>query len=231
MASYGQFCAIARTHEAVGGRWTLLIVRELLCGSRHFNEIRRGVPRISRTMLAERLKALADVGVVRRLCEGSGCSYALTDAGRELEPVLGAMAVWGQRWLPRGDVGEDLDLEPLLVDMARRVRPAAAPMEPVVIRFDMAGQATPRFLLVRRTEAALCVHNPGFAERLRVRGPLAALAGWWRGDFELAEARRAGLVIDGDRSAASAFAGWFERYRFAEVAPALEGARDPIPAS
>ena len=55
MSGYGQFCAVARAHEALGGRWTLLIVRELLSGASRFNEIRRGIPRISRTMLSERL--------------------------------------------------------------------------------------------------------------------------------------------------------------------------------
>ncbi|KGM29988.1 winged helix-turn-helix transcriptional regulator, partial [Inquilinus limosus] len=84
MAGYGQFCAVARAHEVLGGRWTLLVVRELLCGSRRFNDIRRGIPRISRTMLSERLQALAAIGAVERAEGEHGPEYGLTEAGREL---------------------------------------------------------------------------------------------------------------------------------------------------
>jgi len=101
MADYGQFCSVARAHEAIGGRWTLLVVRELLCGSRRFNDIRRGIPRISRTMLSERLQELAHVGAIMRIDGENGPQYALTEAGRELMGIVGALGTWGQRWLPR----------------------------------------------------------------------------------------------------------------------------------
>src|SRR5271168_4807146 len=127
MTGYGQFCSVARAHEALGGRWTLLIVRELLCGSRRFNDIRRGIPRISRTMLSERLQALADIGVVTRIGGRHGPEYVLTDAGLELAGMVGALGTWGQRWLPRRPDDEDLDLEPLLIDMQRRVKVSALP--------------------------------------------------------------------------------------------------------
>src|SRR5580693_1941133 len=99
MAGYGQFCSIARAHEALGGRWTLLIVRELLCGGRRFNTIRRGIPRISRTMLSERLQALVDVGAVGRSDGPGGPEYSLTPAGEELAGLVTAFGAWGQRWL------------------------------------------------------------------------------------------------------------------------------------
>src|SRR5262245_61311532 len=113
MVGYGQFCSVARAHEVVGGRWTVLVVREILCGSRRFNDIRRGIPRISRTMLSERLQALALVGAVARLDGAHGPEYALTEAGKELAVLVSALATWGQRWLPREPVAEDVDLEPL----------------------------------------------------------------------------------------------------------------------
>src|SRR5215470_11439087 len=81
MTGYGQFCSMARAHEALGGRWTLLVVREILSGSRRFNDIRRGIPRISRTVLSERLRALAYLGAVARIDGPHGPEYALTDAG------------------------------------------------------------------------------------------------------------------------------------------------------
>jgi DNA-binding HxlR family transcriptional regulator len=218
MTAYGQFCAVARAHEALGGRWTLLVVRELLMGSRRFNDIRRGIPRISRTMLSERLQALVEIGAVERGDGPHGPEYALTESGRDLLGLVGALASWGQKWLPRHAESEDLDLDPLLVDMRRRVRFAALPKEPVVLRFEV-DRKKPSFLLLKPGEASLCSENPGFPE-LGLRAPLAALVAWWRGDVDFARAQRMGLRLDGPKPLARAFPGWFERYLFAGIAPA-----------
>jgi len=223
MTGYGQFCAVARAHEVLGGRWTLLVVRELLCGSRRFSDIRRGIPRISRTMLTERLQSLVLIGAVARVEGEHGPEYALTEAGTELAPLIGALGTWGQRWLPRRAGDEDLDLEPVLVDMRRRVRPQALPAAPMVVRFELDGQPR-RFMLLRPSEASLCGHNPGFPEPLRVGGRLPALVAWWRGDVGVAEAQRLGLEILGPRALARAFPGWFDRYLFADIPPAAAGA-------
>lgn len=220
MAGYGQFCAVARAHEAVGGRWTILVVRELLCGSRRFNDIRRGIPRISRTMLSERLHALTIVGAVARVEGEQGPEYVLTDAGKELMGLVSALASWGQKWLPREATSEDLDLEPLLVDMQRRVRLEALPREPIVTRFEIRG-SRPRFLLLKTSEVSVCTHNPGFPEPLRVRSPLSALVAWWRGDASFAEAQRMGLTLQGEKTFARAFPGWFQCYKFAHIGPAM----------
>jgi DNA-binding HxlR family transcriptional regulator len=219
MTAYGQFCSIARAHEILGGRWTLLVVREILCGSRHFNEIRRGIPRISKTMLSERLQSLALAGVVERVAGAEGPEYALTKAGQELISVVSAFGTWGQRWIPRRPKDEDLDLEPLFVDLRRRVREDALPQGPIVVRFEIKG-SRPRFLLLKIGEVSLCAHNPGFPEPLCVRGPLAALVGWWRGDVSFAEAQRQGLSLTGPYSLRRAFPGWFGRYLYAQIAPA-----------
>ncbi len=219
MTGYGQFCSVARAHEVLGGRWTLLVVRELLCGSRRFNDIRRGIPRISRTMLSERLQALAGVGAVARTEGVHGPEYALTAAGEDLAGLVAALGQWGQTWLPRRADEEDLDLEPLLVDMQRRVRVSALPKAPVVVRFEIEGKP-PRIMLLKASEVSLCARNPGFPELLRVSARLGALVAWWRGDASFIEAQRMGLSIEGPRAAARAFPGWFERYQLAEVAPA-----------
>jgi DNA-binding HxlR family transcriptional regulator len=219
MTGYGQFCAMARAHEVLGGRWTLLVVRELLCGSRRFNDIRRGIPRISRTMLSERLQALTFAGAVVRVDGEHGPEYALTEAGNELASLVSALGTWGQRWLPRHPAEEDIELEPLLIDMQRRVRFEALPKEPMVVRFEVQ-RNKPRFMLLKSSEASVCVQNPGFPEPLRVRSPLAPLVAWWRGDATFAEAQRTGLTVEGPRALARAFPAWFERYMFAHVEPA-----------
>ncbi|WP_026869021.1 winged helix-turn-helix transcriptional regulator [Inquilinus limosus] len=220
MAGYGQFCAVARAHEVLGGRWTLLVVRELLCGSRRFNDIRRGIPRISRTMLSERLQELAAIGAVERVEGEHGPEYVLTEAGRELAGLVGALGSWGQRWLPRRAEAEDLDLEPVLVDLRRRVDFGALPRDPLVVRFEIRGHR-PRFLLLTPAEASLCTHNPGFPEPLRVHGTLPALVAWWRGDRGFAGAQRLGLAVEGPRALARAFPGWFLRYQLAGIGPAV----------
>jgi DNA-binding HxlR family transcriptional regulator len=224
MKSHGQFCSIARTLDLLGERWTLLVVRELLGGTTRFNDVRRGVPRISRTMLSARLRTLHDAGVVtRQPDEAGGPTYTLTDAGRELAGVLRELGTWGQRWLPRTTPRVELDADLLLWDMRRRVRLDALPAAPVVVRVelsDVRGRAGVRFLLLRRSEVSLCAENPGFPEELSLRASLRTLTAWWRGDLSLAEARAEGLLVDGRRERVRDFPRWFPRYAFADVAPA-----------
>ena len=126
---------------------------------------------------------------------------------------------WGQRWLARAQANEDLDLEPVLVDMQRRVRFAALPKAPFVVRFEVRGHQ-PNFMLLKKTEASLCHQNPGFPELVCLRGPLAALVAWWRGDVSFVSAQRMGLAIDGPKAFARAFPKWFDLYPFAHIGPA-----------
>ena len=210
---------MARAHEVLGGRWTLLIVREILSGSRRFNDIRRGVPRVSRTVLSERLQELVLVGAIARTDGPHGPEYELTEAGRELVTLVSALGTWGQRWLTREPSKEDLDLEPVLVDMQRRVSFPALPKQPLVVRFEIRGHRR-RFMLLKKNEVSLCERNPGFPEPVCVRGPLAALVAWWRGDMSFVEAQRIGLTIEGPKAFTRAFPKWFKLYPFANIEPA-----------
>ena len=224
MKSYGQFCSMARALDLLGERWTLLIVRELLCGSRRFGDMQRGIPRISRTMLSARLRELADAGVVER--HGGGPEYRLTPAGVELAAVVRELGTWGQRWLPRDLHSNELDVRALVWDIHRRVRRDALPEKPLVVRIeltDVRGDAGRHYLLLRRSEVSLCTVNPGFPEELRLRADRRTLTGWWRGDLTFRQALGTGLVLEGRREWVRAFPGWFERYLFAAVAPASPG--------
>ncbi len=192
-------------------------------GSRRFGDIRRGIPRISRTMLSARLRELVDLGVLARTEENGAPTYALTEAGRELEAVVRDLGVWGQRWLPRTLPNEDLDADTVVWDVRRRVCLDALPPVPVVVRIelsDVRGRAGTRFLLLRRSEVSLCSENPGFPDELRIRSSLRTFTAWWRGDLSLSQARSAGMAIEGRREWVRAFPSWFLRYAFAEVAPA-----------
>ena len=223
MKSYGQFCSMARALDLLGERWTLLIVRELLCGSRRFGEIQRGIPRISRTMLAARVRELADADVIERLDGAAGPEYRLTAAGLELAAVVRELGTWGQRWLSRALHPDELDARPLVWDIHRRVRRDALPEKPLVVRIelsDVRGAAARHYLLLRRSEVSLCTVNPGFPEELCLRTTRRTLIAWWRGDLTFRQAIEAGMTLEGRRDWVRAFPGWFERYLFAGVGPA-----------
>ena len=223
MKSYGQFCSIARALDLLGERWSLLIVREVLCGGRTFGDIRRGIPRISRTMLAARLHELVDAGVLeRRGAEG----YELTESGQDLMGVVSAVGTWGQKWLPRALEPDELDIDPVIWDMRRRVDLAALPRRPTVVRIELVDlrRSAIRYLLLRPSEVSLCSTNPGFPEALEVKTDRRTLIGWWRGDFSYAQAKQRGLRVRGPSALARAFPTWFQRYMLADVAPERDDA-------
>jgi DNA-binding HxlR family transcriptional regulator len=125
-SSYHQFCPVAKVTELLDQRWTMLIIRELLLGSRHFNDIRRGVPKMSPSLLSKRLHDLTRAGIVERRKDGHEVEYTLTAAGKELQAVVESLGVWGMRWIGRiGD--EDLDPKLLMWDLHRHVDAALVP--------------------------------------------------------------------------------------------------------
>ncbi|HZC95089.1 MAG TPA: winged helix-turn-helix transcriptional regulator, partial [Bradyrhizobium sp.] len=136
-------------------------------------------PRISKTMLSERLQELIAIGAVERHDGTSGPEYELTASGKGISSVVMALGTWGQRFLPRQSEKENLDAEPLFVDMQRRVRSDALPARPIVVRFEIDGMKR-RFLLLKASEISFCLVNPGFPEPLLVRAKLPVLVAWWR---------------------------------------------------
>ena len=138
MIDYGQFCTVARGAEIIGQRWTPLVVRELLCGSTHFNDIHRGVPRMSRSLLATRLRTLEEAGVVRRVRTRSGVEYRLTSAGEELRPIVVALGHWGARWIGSRLKRDQLDAGFLMWDIRRFMNVDECPEERrIVIHFRL----------------------------------------------------------------------------------------------
>jgi DNA-binding HxlR family transcriptional regulator len=220
---YAQFCPIARATEILGERWTPLVVRELLSGSVRFNELQRGVPRMSSSLLSQRLKELQHVGIVeRRAVEGArGFEYHLTDAGRELFPILERMGLWAQRWV-RADLIADANLDPdlLMWDIRRRVIGQAFPRsERFVLRFEFTGvPANRRFYWVvcHGEDVDLCLRDPGFAVDLFVSSALRTLTEIWLGHLPLENAiRDEKMRLDGSRGDMAAFRSWFALSLFA----------------
>ena len=226
MGGYGQFCPVAKAAEIVAERWTPLVLRELLCGSRRFADLHRGVPLMSRALLVQRLRQLEDAGIVRSAPKprGRGREYGLTPAGEELRPVIDGFGEWGQRWA-RSQLGRgDLDPGLLMWDIHRRVNVDRLPERRVVVRFDFRGVPrasrcpTTWWLILHRPEIDLCLKHPGFEVDLVVHADVAALTRVWMGDVRLGDAMRQGLIrLDGLPSVARVFPTWLALSSFATV--------------
>ncbi len=207
---YGQFCPVAVASEIFAERWTPIILRELVLGSRGFNEIHRGVPRISRALLAKRLRELAASGVI----EAADGGYRLTDAGHELGEVVKSLGAWGARWT--APVQRDrLDARLLTWDMRRRFDVERLPEARTVVRFDFRGvpaaHKAPRtyWFLLECPEVDLCFTEPGFEVDLFVDADLASFVRVWLGDVPMRQAIREGAIkLSGVREAVRDFPSW-----------------------
>ncbi len=229
MKGYGQFCPVAKAAELLDERWTLLVIRELLCGSRRFNDIRRGVPRMSPTLLSRRLKELVRAGVVDRVEVPGGVEYVLTPPGEELRPIVEGVGAWAIRWMPElGD--EDHDPHLLLWDMHRRIDLEAVPEQRVVVQFsfgDLSGKNRDWWLVIHDDEVDICDDDPGFPGTLHVRCDLPTLVRIWRGDQTWGEALRAGVLsVDGPSRMQRALPSWLQLSPFAGVT--RPGAYEPL---
>ena len=186
MTSYGQFCPVAKAMELLDERWTILIVRELLLGSRHFNELRRGVPKMSPALLTKRLRSLERAGVINRSVVGGRSVYTLTAMGEELTTVVEALSAWGIRWI--GELGDaDLDPHLLLWDMHRTVPVDRWPRRRTMVQFvfrDVIGKASTWWLVVAGGEAQVCDFDPGYELDATVMTDLRTLTEIWRGDID-----------------------------------------------
>ncbi len=212
MRTYGQYCPMAKAVEILGDRWTLLILRDLLLGIRHFNELERGLPGISRALLAERLRRLERTGVVqRRVLGGRATEYQLTAAGRALQEVVDVLVRWGTRWA-FGEPDPD-DLDPVLLAwwMRGRVHHDRLPLRQNVVQFDFRGARTQTvWLVLNCSDVSVCLQHPGFDIDLTVTADIATFFRVWLGACTLAEAMRAGLVeIDGLPALVRAFPTWW----------------------
>jgi DNA-binding HxlR family transcriptional regulator len=167
--SYNQFCPVAMAAETLCSRWTLLLLRELILGSTRFNELRRGVPRMSPALLSKRLKDLEAAGIVTRTAvegEPDVLEYRLTEAGKDLRPIIEAVGVWGQRWVTTEATLKNLDSNLLMWDIRRNINPDPMPRGRQTIQFIFGDcpQSERNFWLIvePEKEVDLCVVDPGF---------------------------------------------------------------------
>lgn len=210
---YGQYCPLALAAELLCERWTLLVISRVIDGCSRFNEIHRGVPKISATLLSQRLMQLEHAGLIARkpLETGRGHSYELTDAGRDLDPIIMSLAVWGQKW-SRDLEREDLDPAFLAWSMHTRLNVEAMPETRTVIEFAFSGwgKSFVRFwLVVENGQADMCMKHPGYDVDVTVSSDIRRFVETWRGFRDLRAEIAAGHIrVQGPKDFCDALPDW-----------------------
>ncbi len=237
MKGYGQFCPIAKAAEIFCERWTALVIRNIGAGAQRFNDIHRGVPHMSATLLTKRLRQLEAEGLVQRRRSSSGKSwtYHLTQAGGEFLPLVGALGIWGQRWTRRELEEGELDLGLLIWGLEYSVDPAAFGPDRHVVRISVSDQPEHKrfyWFVCQAGELDLCVSDPGGSTDLYLDATLANLIRVYRGDVALETAMDDGrLRVDGTPKLVRRLRRWFNFDTMAKTPPAEHGpAREIISA-
>ena len=228
MRTYGQFCPIAVGAEIFAERWTPLILRELFSGSTRFNDLERGLPRIPRAMLAQRLRTLEAFGVIeRRTGERQTSGYYLTPAGQDLAGVAIALGDWANEWGHSRIGAHNLDPDFLMWDIHREIVLERLPLGRTVVRIDLTGACQrPYWLVLERPESSLCLVDPGLEIDLFVTADTIAIHKVWVGELELANALSSGAIaLDGLPALCRDFPTWlalgfFTRSKSARLATA-----------
>jgi DNA-binding HxlR family transcriptional regulator len=224
MKGFGQFCPVAKATEVLGEKWTPLIIRELISDDQSFNNLRKGVPLMSPSLLSARLKTLEHAGVVERNKTDAGVTYTLTEAGAELAPVIEQLGVWGQRWA-RSDLSKkDLDPSLLMWDAHRRIDTSYFPEGRSVLRFEFVDYPSKFrlwWLVVTDGEVDICLKDPGYEVTLYVQSTLKSMTQVWVGDMSITKATREKLVkLTGDTDLKKSIASWIGCSVLADIKPA-----------
>jgi len=218
---YKQFCPVAMAAELLCTRWTMVLLRELIAGSTRFNDLRRGVPKMSPTLLSLRLKELEAAGVVERKelkSEKGVFEYHMTESGKDLRPVVEAMGFWGQKWVEARLSLRNLDPSLLMWDMRRNLNPSPLPDGRTVIQFlyrELPESKRSWWLVVEsHGEVDLCWSDPGFDVDLYVSTDLRTMTAIWMG-LTTVEKERAKITLTGNRDISSKMQTWLGLSPFA----------------
>ena len=224
MKGYGQYCPIAKATEVVGERWTNLVIRELAAGSHTFNDLRKGLPLMSPSLLSTRLKTLESAGVVVRSTGNQRVDYHLTEAGEELAHIIWQLGTWGHRWVRSKLTAEDLDPSLLVWDIHRTIDPGFFKARRTVIRIEFTDY-TSKFrlwwLVITRGNVDVCYQDPGYEVDLEMSSDLRTLTAVWMGDSTIMkEIREKTVVLSGSTHLQKNIAVWLGTNYYADVKPA-----------
>lgn len=218
---YGQFCPVAMASEVLCTRWTMLILREFCAGSTRFNELRKGVPRMSPTLLAKRLKELEGAGVIEHVSRNgdSAAEYRLTRSGRDLQEIVMGIGIWGQRWVETRAALDNLDPDLLMWDMRRFVDHAKLPRDKCTVQFqytDLPPAKRDYWLVAENGHADMCSIDPGFDVDLYVVTELRTMTAIWMGVTTVAREINDGrLELTGPRDLCNSMQQWLGLSPFA----------------
>ena len=187
---YGQYCPISRALDLLGERWSLLIVRDMLVGGKRFNDLARGLPGLSRTLLAKRLRQFERAGIVERV----GNDYVLTESGRGLEPIIFGLGEWGAQWLFGEPQPDELDAQLLVWWMHTRLDTSVLPEGRRVLQIRFTDDPQLFWILVERGEPSVCVVDPGFEVDVLITSDVGSLLEFWLGRLTLRDAMRSGRI-------------------------------------
>ena len=210
--SYRQFCPIAKASEVFACRWTPLMMRDLMYGSRTFNDLHRGIPLISRAVLVARLRQLEQDGIIAR----RGSEYRMTPAGEAFRPVVAALGQWGLVYGRDRVTRDDLDPALLMWGFRKRANVSELPKQRVVVRFEFSGVPASRtkyrnmWLLLQPSGADVCVKDPGYEVDLIFKGKIADFVDVFLGHVLWRTAAGTSLVIEGDRQLAKQLPAWLK---------------------
>src|SRR5215510_6009067 len=208
--------------EIVCSRWTALVVRELLCGTTRFNDLRRGVPLMSPTLLSKRLKELEEAGVIAAVPtrQPGIVEYRLTEAGEDLRPVVMSLGIWGQRWVESSLSLKNLDPSLLMWDMRRSLDITPLPPKRTTVHFmfpELTSTKQSWWLVIDGGKVDLCLTSPGFDIDLYVKSSLRSMTAVWMGMTTIKQETAAGNIeLIGDKSVAQSMQQWLGLSPFAK---------------
>ncbi len=212
---YGQFCPVSIAAEVLSERWTLLVLRELLAGSTRFNDLHRGVPHMSASLLSQRMRDLERAALIERrpLLTSKGYSYHLTESGEALRPIILGIGLWGTKYMRTHYSAENLDPSLLMWDMRRGIHGNMLPPGTIVIQFDIpdAPMHKRHYWMIKEEtgEIDLCLFDPGFPVNLVITSGLSNLTRVWMGNIDVeAAVRTQQIVLEGDAQVRLSFYDW-----------------------
>lgn len=222
-SSYGQFCPLALAAEFLCSRWTILILRELLLGSRSFNDISRGVARMSRTLLSARLKELTERGIVTKQQKRSSrhAQYQLTKAGEALSSVVFGMADWSQEWLQLEPSLENLDADHLFWSLRRSAKPHAGLPNPFIVHIYLTDQTEKHqnaWLVFKEGEVELCIVDHDYEVDVQIEATTENLTKLYMGWSDFSDSiRKNRVMLHGPQKYTDIAHLWLGRSRLADI--------------
>lgn len=198
MYDYRDYCPVSKAAQVLCERWTLLIIREMLAGCTRFNQFQRYLPRISPSLLNDRLRLLEENGIIirKKIPQQRVYEYLLTNAGRELEPIIMELGSWALRWVYEGMSREELNVEVLMRDVQLEIIAGKLPPGRTVLhfRFTDIDKLNEWYLVIEDGKKQLCDEKLMLDVDVYFTCDLKTLAEIWIGDISLEQAKKDGRM-------------------------------------